>query len=280
MQHTGARRLVVALATVLTLTGCGVRQPLTAPTAPAPTTVSGSTPTLSPTPADPTTSSTTAPATTTPPSAEPSSTPSPTLGKNVNCRKVKCVALTFDDGPGPDTTKLLKYLREADVKATFFMVGKNVAEHPDVAKSVAAAGHEIGVHTWSHPDLTRLSAAQVSSQVNRGLAIIRKETGAKPSFLRPPFGAMNAAVHTAARRAKLALALWSLDTLDWKTRSTPATVSAALKAKRNTIILAHDIHPWTVAAVPAIIKGLKKKGFTFVTVSTLLGKTTPGKKYF
>lgn len=252
MRHTGARRLVVALATALTLAGCGVRQPLTAPAAPAPTTASGSIPASpSPTPADATTTASPA-ATSTPASAQPSATPSPTLGKKVDCRKVKCVALTFDDGPGPDTTKLLKYLREADVKATFFMVGKNVADHPDVARAVAAAGHEIGVHTWSHPDLTRLSAAGVNSQVNRGLAIIRKETGAKPAFLRPPFGAMNAAVHTAARRAKLALALWSLDTLDWKTRSTPATVSAALKAKRNTIILAHDIHPTTVAAVPAI----------------------------
>ena len=91
---------------------------------------------------------------------------------------------------------------------------------------------------------------------------------------------MNAKVHAAAKRAGLPMVLWNVDTLDWQTRNTAKTVAAALKGtRRGSIILVHDIHKWTVEAIPGIIDGLRAKGYTFVTVSTLLGKTKPGHKY-
>jgi peptidoglycan/xylan/chitin deacetylase (PgdA/CDA1 family) len=220
-------------------------------------------------------------ASTSPPTGTSSPNATPPPPKKVDCRKAKCIALTFDDGPGPYTQKLLGYLRAGQVPATFFMLGRQVETYPKVAAAVAAAGNEIGVHTWDHRDLTRLRPAQIDREIGSTVAIIKKVTGVSPRYLRPPYGAMNPNVHAAGRRAGLALVLWSVDTLDWKTRSTPATVSAAVKAaRRGSIILVHDIHPTTVAAVPAIISQLKAKGYTFVTVSQILGKTKPGQKYF
>jgi peptidoglycan/xylan/chitin deacetylase (PgdA/CDA1 family) len=250
--------------TLLTATGRAAREASIHPSAPA------AAPSTSPTPAG----------STTPATPDPSTT-SPKPPAKVNCRRVKCIALTFDDGPGPYTQKLLGYLRGAGVHATFFMLGSQVEAYPKVASAVAAAGNEIGVHTWDHRDLTRLTPSQIDREIGSTVRIIRKDTGVSPRLLRPPYGAMNARVHTAARRAGLALALWDVDTLDWRTRSTTKTVAAAVRgAHRGSIILVHDIHPTTVAAVPAIIRKLGAKGYTFVTVSQLLGRTKPGQKYF
>jgi peptidoglycan/xylan/chitin deacetylase (PgdA/CDA1 family) len=248
---------------LLTPAGRAARDASMNPSAPPAATVA------SPTPSQPTASATPEPPATARPKAK------------VDCRKAKCIALTFDDGPGPYTQKLLGQLRDAGVHATFFMLGRQVETYPRVARAVAAAGNEIGVHTWDHRDLTRLTPAQIDGEIRSTVAIIRKDAGVSPRYLRPPYGAMDADVHAAARRAGLALALWSVDTLDWKTRSTKETVAAALRdARRGSIILVHDIHPTTVAGVPAIIKGLRAKGYTFVTVSQLLGRTKPGQKYF
>lgn len=213
-------------------------------------------------------------------SVSKSATAKPT-GSKVNCRKVKCVALTFDDGPGPYTTKLLGYLKAKQARATFFMLGQQVDTYPRVAKAVAKAGHEIGVHTWDHRSLSKLSAAQIDSELKSTIDIIRDDTGTTPTLLRPPYGAMNTLVRTEAKKYGLAVILWNVDTLDWKTRSTPKTVAAALKdTRRGSIILVHDIHKTTVAAVPDIIDGLRAKGYTFVTVTELIGDPKPGQKYF
>lgn len=228
----------------------------------------------------------TAPTASTTPTPTPTATATPTTtptkkAKKVNCDKVRCVALSFDDGPGPYTRTLLSHLADADVPATFFMLGQQVETYPKVARAVARAGHEIGVHTWDHRDLTKLTPAQIDREISSTVDVLRRDAGVKPVYLRPPYGAMNSDVHAAAKRAHLALVLWSIDTLDWKTRNTAKTVDAAVKqAKRGSIILMHDIHPTTVKAVPAIIRKLHRKGFTLVTVSTLLGRTTPGVKYF
>lgn len=221
------------------------------------------------------------------PQPSPSSTatkpaPKPTpSGKKVDCHKLKCIAITFDDGPGPYTMKLLSYLKAKDVKATFFELGQQVDLYPKVTKAVAAGGHEIGVHTWDHRALNRLSASQIDSELSSTIQIIRKETGVTPTLLRPPYGSMNATVKVEAKKYGLAIALWNVDTLDWKTRSTPKTVAAALKdTRRGSIILLHDIHKTSVAAVPAIIDGLRAKGYTFVTVSQMIPNAKPGQKYF
>ncbi len=229
------------------------------------------------------------------PSASPSRTPKPSpsssttqpvppptpSGNKVNCHKLKCIAITFDDGPGPYTMQLLSYLKAKNVKATFFELGQQVDLYPKVTKAVAAAGHEIGVHTWDHRALNRLSVPQIDSELSSTIQIIRKETGSTPTLLRPPYGSMNGTVKVEAKKYGLAIVLWNVDTLDWKTRSTPKTVAAALKdTRRGSIILLHDIHKTSVAAVPAIIDGLRAKGYTFVTVSQMIPNAKPGQKYF
>lgn len=212
------------------------------------------------------------------PSVAPTS-PKPT-GK-VNCRKVKCVALTFDDGPGPFTTTLLGHLRKAEVPATFFMLGQQVETYPKAARAVAAAGHEIGVHTWDHRELTRLNAAAVRKEITSSIRIVKQVTGQTPTLFRPPYGSTNPTVAAEAKRDKVAQILWNVDTLDWKSLDSKKVIKATLQqTRRGSIVLLHDIHKTSVAAVPGIIEKLRKKGYTFVTVSQLLGKTKPGRKYF
>lgn len=216
------------------------------------------------------------------PSPSTASTPSsaPAVDETVDCRKSKCVALTFDDGPGPFTTKLLDHLRKADVPATFFMLGQQVELYPKITRAVAAAGHEIGVHTWDHRMLTRLDTQQVRREITSSIKVVKQVTGKRPRLLRPPYGATDRAVAAEAKRAKVAQVLWDVDTLDWKTRSAKKTIKATLKdTRRGSIVLLHDIHSTTVAAVPGIIEGLRAKGYTFVTVSQLLGKAKPGRVY-
>ncbi len=219
------------------------------------------------------------------PTPTPTTTPTPTgkpggAARKVDCDKVKCVALSFDDGPGPYTRTLLAHLADAKAPATFFLLGQQVETYPKVARAVARAGHEIGVHTWDHRDLTKLSPAQIDRELTSTIRVLRRDAGVNPRYLRPPYGAMDADVHASAKRSGLALVLWNVDTLDWLTRDTDKTVAAAVKrARRGSIILLHDIHPATVKAVPAIIRKLRAKGFTLVTVSTLLGRTKPGVVY-
>lgn len=216
------------------------------------------------------------------PSPSPTSGPLilPTVADTVDCRNSKCVALTFDDGPGPFTSKLLDHLRKADVPATFFMLGQQVKLYPEITRAVAEAGHEIGVHTWDHRLLTRLGTQQIRGEITSSIKVVKQVTGKRPTLMRPPYGATNKAVAAEAKRAKVAQILWDVDTLDWKTRSTKKTIKAALNdTRRGSIVLLHDIHSTTVAAVPGIIEGLHAKGYTFVTVSQLLGKAKPGQVY-
>lgn len=214
------------------------------------------------------------------PSTSPTK-PTPPPGGKVDCHKLKCVAITFDDGPGPYTMSLLNTLKAKQTKATFFMLGQQVSLYPKVAASVAAGGHEIGVHTWDHRSLSTLSVPKIDQELNSTKQIIAKETGRTPTLLRPPYGAMNGTVKVEAKKADLAIILWNVDTLDWKTRSTPKTVTAALKdSRRGSIILLHDIHKTSVAAVGSIIDGLRAKGYTLVTVSQMIPNAKPGVKYF
>ncbi|MET8976886.1 polysaccharide deacetylase family protein [Streptomyces sp. NPDC004539] len=187
--------------------------------------------------------------------------------KAVDCRKVKCVALTFDDGPVADTKRLLKTLSDRNVRATFYLVGQNVARNPSVAKAIANGGNQIGNHSWDHADLTKLSAAKISSQFSRTDTAIRNATGLRPSTVRAPYGANNAAVRKAAARP---LVHWSIDTLDWKYRDTARLIrTVTTQTRPGDIVLMHDIHKTTVSAVPGIITGLKSRGFHIVTVDQL-----------
>ncbi|MFJ4981434.1 polysaccharide deacetylase family protein [Streptomyces coeruleorubidus] len=187
---------------------------------------------------------------------------------DTDCKKVKCIALTFDDGPAvPETSALLTHLARYKARATFFTVGQNVAAHPDLVRAEAKAGHEIGNHSWNHPDLTRLTPQQVASQLNRTSAAIKAATGKTPTLFRPPYGAVNRTVRAATA---LSPVLWDVDTEDWKYRD-PAKVARTVitKAQPNDVVLLHDIHATSVAAVPEILRTLTARGYHFVTVSHL-----------
>ncbi|MFI7125111.1 polysaccharide deacetylase family protein [Nonomuraea sp. NPDC050153] len=191
----------------------------------------------------------------------------------VDCRHVKCVALTFDDGPGPYTDTLLAYLAAYRARATFFVVGGNVVTYPRVLRRTVAAGHEIGNHTWSHPDLRRLSPAGVRSQLVRTDRVIQAATGVVPRLVRPPYGAFN---RTVRRQTARPLVLWSVDTLDWRYRNSATVARRALRWVRpGSVILFHDIHPTTVRAIPRVLRNLAKRGYRFVTVSELFGGHPP-----
>lgn len=189
----------------------------------------------------------------------------------VDCRKVKCVALTFDDGPVKDTQRLLGILNGRDVRATFYAVGTNVQKNPATVRAAAQAGHQIGNHSWDHANLTKLSAAKVKSQLSRTDTAIKQATGTKPTTFRAPYGAHNATVRSVAGRP---LVHWSVDTLDWKYKDAARLVKYVnAETRPGDIVLMHDIHRTTVDAVPGIIKALKARGFQFVTVDQLFAPT-------
>ncbi|WP_199737615.1 polysaccharide deacetylase family protein [Cellulomonas sp. PhB150] len=199
----------------------------------------------------------------------------------VNCNVKKCIALTFDDGPGPYTHKLLGELAAAKVEATFFLIGGNVGHYPSLVRAEVAGGHAVGNHSWSHPQLTLLSSSAVAREVARTQTAIHHAAGITPTLMRPPYGAVNPRVLGVLGQHHLSAVLWNVDTEDWKNRSVSITTQRALAGARpGAIILMHDIHPTTVQAVPGIIKALKARGYTLVTVPQLLGHPVAGHKYF
>lgn len=177
------------------------------------------------------------------------------------------VALTFDDGPGPYTERLLRYLKEYEAKATFFLVGSSVNRYPDAIKKAFRMGCEIGNHSYSHPSLTGLSAQGIRQEIESTNSLIQKITGEPPTLVRPPYGAYNSSV---CGSVGLPVILWSVDTRDWATRNAQATVSHIKTHVRDgDIILMHDIHPQTVDAARQILPWLKEQGYQLVTVSEL-----------
>jgi peptidoglycan-N-acetylglucosamine deacetylase len=178
------------------------------------------------------------------------------------------VALTFDDGPDPKvTTKILATLKKYDAQATFFMLGSRVEYYPEIAKDVINAGHELGNHTWTHPNLTNASIKKINSEITRTSAIIEKVTGTKADIFRPPYGAIN---KTVRQQTDLPVILWDVDTLDWKHRNANQLLAHVKKSTRDgSIILMHDIHQSTADGLEAVLAYLDGEGYTFVTVSEL-----------
>lgn len=188
------------------------------------------------------------------------------------------VAMTFDDGPHPKLTpRLLDMLKERNIKATFFVIGKCVAENPDIAKRIVDEGHEIANHSWSHPQLTKLSPGGFDAEIAQTNDAIVKATGIRPVIMRPPYGAINT---TLTKRLNeeygLSVILWSVDPLDWKIRKSDHVSGHIIKnAAPGAIILAHDIHASTVDAMPATLDALQSKGYKFATVSELIALDRP-----
>ncbi len=185
----------------------------------------------------------------------------------------KWVAITFDDGPGKYTNKLLKGLKKQNVQATFFVVGSMAKPNNKILKKINKNGHEIANHTYSH----NAGASTLKSQLSRTDKIIKSVTGSKTKLMRPPGGAIN----STTKRCGKAVIMWSVDPKDWRDRNS-ATVRKRVvgNTKSGSIILLHDIHKTSVTAALKITKDLKKKGYTFVTVSDIIGKPKAGKVYF
>lgn len=217
-----------------------------------------------------------------PPEPEPTTPVAPPAPGGVDCAVTACVALTFDDGPGPDTARLLDILHEADARATFFVVGRNAEARPRLLQRMVAEGHEVGSHSWSHPDLRRLSEAERATELDRTADAIERAGAPRPSLMRPPYGALDDPVrHALATRGEAAI-LWNVDTEDWKHRDAAEVTRRAIAgATTGSIILLHDIHPTTVDAVPELVRQLRAQGLTPVTVSQLLGTPVqPGRAYY
>lgn len=177
------------------------------------------------------------------------------------------LALTFDDGPGPYTLDLLEALEKSGAHATFFMVGKNVPNYTDAVKKMSDIGCELGNHSYDHAKLTKLSLAEMQAQISQTNDAISAIAGKPASLLRVPYGATNDSVNAICG---MSMIQWTVDTLDWKTRSTEATVENVLSnAKDGDIILMHDIHSTSVEAAKQLIPSLQSKGFKLVTVSEM-----------
>ena len=184
-------------------------------------------------------------------------------------RSRKAVALTFDDGPNPNTTPIaLELLKKYNAKGTFFMVGKAVAGNEEIIKQVVAEGHQIGNHSWSHPLLTKISLEQAKSQINDTTEALKKASGQDVHIMRPPYGGINATIQAAVDQSFI---LWDVDTLDWKNRNTASIMKEVRKARPGSIILMHDVHQTSINALPTVLQYLTKQGFELVTIDELMG---------
>ncbi len=183
------------------------------------------------------------------------------------------IAMTFDDGPSATLTpKLLDLLAGHHIKATFFVIGENVAEHPEIVARAAREGHEIANHSWSHPNFSKMGDESVRRQLQQTDDAIKNATGKRPTLMRPPYGSITARekrwIHD---EFGYDIILWDVDPYDWK-RPGPAVVRARIlkETRPGSIILSHDIHPGTIEAMPSTFDELEAKGFKFVTVSELI----------
>jgi peptidoglycan-N-acetylglucosamine deacetylase len=220
-----------------------------------------------------------------PPIAEPTPTLSvvpsdvPQKASYSSCRvDGPYIAMTFDDGPHPVLTpRLLDMLKARGIKATFFLIGQNAAEYPDIVRRIAADGHEIGNHTWNHPQLTKLKPAALREGIERTSSTIAEIIGKPLHVMRPPYGATSEYInHWMNREFGMKVILWSVDPLDWKYRNSARVERQILAgAQPGAIILSHDIHATTVAAMPDVFDSLLSKGCKFVTVSELIAMDKP-----
>ena len=194
-------------------------------------------------------------------------------------KHVKMVALTFDDGPDPKTTpQALDILKKYGAKATFFMVGQNIAGNEAIVKRVHNEGHQIGIHTWDHPVLTKLPLETAQKEILDTQTAINNVIGIKPTITRPPYGAINATIQNSVDQSFI---MWNVDSLDWKTRNTKAIMQEIAKTQPGSIILMHDIHQTSIDALPSVLEYLKSNGYTLVTVDELLeGQIEPHRIYY
>ena len=187
------------------------------------------------------------------------------------------VALTFDDGPAPETLQILDFLKAENITATFFLIGERVSQYPEIARRIAAENHEIGNHSYSHPIFLFCSRRKTKRELEKTQEIIESVTGIRPKIARPPCGVRSAAYFAATREFGLKTVQWSDAGFDW-TKITPEKIARhILKNVRNdSIILLHDGDSAaksdrlaTVAALPLILRGLQEKGLRIAPLATI-----------
>ena len=210
----------------------------------------------------------------------PAQTP---LGKQITFNSVYVdqpyVAITFDDGPHATLTpKLLDMLAARRLKATFFIIGQNGAEYPDIMKRIVREGHELANHSWSHPNLAKMSDEAVRAQMQKTDDVIQAAAGKRTTLMRPPYGSITARqkewIHEAFGYRTI---IWDVDPFDWR-RPGPGVIRDRIvsQTQPGSIILVHDIHPGSVEAMPDTFDQLTAKGFKFATVSELLAMAKAG----
>jgi peptidoglycan/xylan/chitin deacetylase (PgdA/CDA1 family)/uncharacterized caspase-like protein/regulator of sirC expression with transglutaminase-like and TPR domain len=191
----------------------------------------------------------------------------------------KSIVLTFDDGPHPRyTDAILMTLKKYNARALFFDVGKNLgtvnaqnevklSTNSNVSRRVLEAGHLLANHSYSHPDLTKLSTDDQSKEINNTILLLEKVIGAKPTLFRPPYGAKNSVVRKEVESLGLKSILWTIDSMDWAdpiSESIVQRVLAQIAEAKKGVLLMHDIHKQSVAALPRILEELNKQGYTFM----------------
>lgn len=177
------------------------------------------------------------------------------------------VALTFDDGPGERTGELLAQLEKYNAHATFFMQGKNIPGKEDFVKKMKETGCELGNHSYDHPQLTKLSADKIANQIGTTNDLIQQAAGSTATVMRPPYGAINDTVRSSVG---LPMILWSIDTLDWKTRNAQSSIDTVMNdVQDGDVILMHDIHTESIDAALVLIPKLEEAGYQLVTVSEM-----------
>lgn len=193
----------------------------------------------------------------------------------------KYLALTFDDGPsGSFTRQLLEGLAERDARATFFLCGYRIAQDPELTRRIVQEGHEIGLHGYSHADMSAMSRREIARELEKTAALL--DTPVR--FLRPPGGCCSDAVNQVARVRGYAIGLWSLDPRDWASRDSAAVARTILDRVRDgDVILMHDMSESSVSAALNIVSLLQRRGFCFVTMSELARlrnvRLNPGEQY-
>jgi peptidoglycan/xylan/chitin deacetylase (PgdA/CDA1 family) len=191
----------------------------------------------------------------------------------------RVIALTFDDGPGPFTPQILSVLEQYHVPATFFEIGEKVAEYPRYTEMVAAAGYPVEDHTWSHPDLSTLSATKIDSQIQETQNEIRSLTGDTPACLRPPYDDWNSTVLDQIAGQGLTAMSYSIDPRDWSMPGVATIVSRVVDAAfPGAVVDMHDgggDRSETVAALPQIITDLRSDGYSFVSICGYLVAPPP-----
>ncbi|MCR5691177.1 MAG: polysaccharide deacetylase family protein [Eubacterium sp.] len=181
----------------------------------------------------------------------------------------KAVALTFDDGPSSaHTNDILDVLEENNAHATFFVVGQRCEIDAEILKREIAIGCEIGSHSWDHANLSELSVKEFRKQNQKTVDVVKKVTGYEISLMRPPYGAIS---NKMRKKLGMPMILWSVDTLDWKTKNAKAVFKEVKKqVSDGDIILVHDIHGSTAEAIKKVVPWLLENDYDILTVSELM----------